>query len=204
MVMGILIMGLGVALFKLALMGNDPSSAMVMAIGDKIGLDFSIMLIIMNALFFVVEIIWGRKYIGIGTFFNWFGVGILTTIYLKIINSLVIIPDAFLPRLAILVAGILVLSLSGSLYQTADLGIAPYDCLSIVLNDKTRFQYYWCRIFTDAISTLICFLLGGIVGLGTLVCALGLGPFIQFFTKHVSRKLCGYGDSDMQGPFSKK
>jgi uncharacterized membrane protein YczE len=198
MCMGIIIMGLGVGLFKLALMGNDPSSAMAMAIGDKFGLDFSIMCVVMNALYFIVEIIWGRKYIGIGTFFNWFGVGILTTGYVKLINSLFVIPNAFLPRLGLLIAGILVLSFSCSLYQTADLGIAPYDCLSIVINEKTKVQYFWCRIFTDAVCTLICFLMGGIVGLGTFVCALGLGPFIQFFTKYASRKLCGYDEKSVQ------
>ena len=35
MVCGIVIMGIGVCLFRLSLMGNDPSSAMVMAIGSR-------------------------------------------------------------------------------------------------------------------------------------------------------------------------
>lgn len=191
MCLGILIMGLGVCLFKISLMGNDPSSAMVMAIGDKIGLDFSIMLIIMNTIFFIVELIFGRKYIGIGTFVNWFGVGILTSFYTGLITSRWTVPDGFLPRLVIMMAGVLVLSLSASLYQTADLGIAPYDCLSIVMQDRLPIPYFWCRIFTDAACAAICWMLGGIVGLGTLICALGLGPFIHFFNKHVSEKLCG-------------
>ena len=36
MITGIVIMGIGVCLFRLSLMGNDPSSAMVMAIGSRI------------------------------------------------------------------------------------------------------------------------------------------------------------------------
>ena len=48
MCLGIVIMGLGISLFKISLMGNDPSSAMVMALGDRLGIDFSVMLIIMN------------------------------------------------------------------------------------------------------------------------------------------------------------
>ena len=43
-----------------------------------------------------------------------------------------------------------------------------------------------------AVRIAAAFFLGGIIGLGTLVCALGLGPFIQFFNVHISRKLCGY------------
>ena len=57
MCFGIVVMGLGISLFKISLMGNDPSSAMVMALGEKLGIDFSIMLIIMNSLFFLVEIL---------------------------------------------------------------------------------------------------------------------------------------------------
>ena len=57
--LGIVIMGLGISLFKISLMGNDPSSAMVMALGDRLGIDFSVMLIIMNSLFFLVEILLG-------------------------------------------------------------------------------------------------------------------------------------------------
>lgn len=192
MCFAILIMGLGVCLFKLSLMGNDPSSAMAMAIGYKIGLDFSIIVIIMNALYFIVELILGRKYIGVGTFVNWFGVGTLTTFYSNLITRTWTIPDGFIPRLFIMAAGVLILSLSASMYQTADLGIAPYDSLSIIMRDKLPVPYFWCRIFTDAICAIVCWALGGIVGLGTLVCAFGLGPFIHFFNKHVSEKLCGH------------
>jgi uncharacterized membrane protein YczE len=41
----------------------------------------------------------------------------------------------------------------------------------------------------DACCALICFLAGGIVGIGTLVSAFGFGPFIQFFNKTVSEKI---------------
>ena len=191
MVLGILIMGMGVALFKLSLMGNDPNSAMVMAAADRIGMDFSVVLILENSLVFIVELMLGRKYIGLGTFVNWFGVGPLTTLYLRFIHAHWLVPQSVPARLLLMAAGVLVLSLSASLYQTADLGIAPYDALSIIMADRLPLPYFWCRILTDSLCTVAAFLLGGIVGLGTLVCALGLGPFIAFFNRHVSQKLCG-------------
>lgn len=196
MCLGIVIMGLGISLFKISLMGNDPSSAMVMALGDRLGIDFSVMLIIMNSLFFLVEILLGRRYIGIGTFVNWFCVGILASFYTRLITSFWTVPNAFLPRLALMGGGVLVLSLSASLYQTADLGISPYDSLSIIMRNRLPVPYFWCRIFTDAACSAICWVLGGIVGLGTLFCALGLGPFIHFFNRTVSEKLCGVQKQD--------
>lgn len=190
MLLGILVMGLGVALFKLSLMGNDPNSAMVMAIADLVGVDFSITLIVINSLVFIVELLLGRQYIGLGTIVNWFGVGPLTTLYLSLIQTRWEVPQDFLSRLALMAAGVLVLSLSVSLYQTADLGVAPFDAVSIVMADRLPIPYFWCRIMTDSAATVAALLLGGIVGLGTLVCALGLGPFIAFFNRQVAQKLC--------------
>ena len=89
-------------------------------------------------------------------------------------------------------AAVLVTALGASLYQTADLGIAPYDYLSLGLRDYTPCPYFGCRIFTDALSALLCWLLGGLVGLGTLICAFCLGPFIQFFDRMFSQKVLQY------------
>ena len=89
-------------------------------------------------------------------------------------------------------AAVLVTALGASLYQTADLGIAPYDYLSLGLRDYTPCPYFGCRIFTDALSALLCWLLGGLVGLDTLICAFCLGPFIQFFDRTFSQKVLQY------------
>ena len=55
MLLGILIMGVGVGLFKVSLMGNDPSTALAIAVGGQVGIDFSICVIILNCLYFVVD-----------------------------------------------------------------------------------------------------------------------------------------------------
>ena len=85
-----------------------------------------------------------------------------------------------------------VTALGASLYQTADLGIAPYDYLSLGLRDYTPVPYFGCRVFTDALCALLCWLLGGLVGIGTLICAFCLGPFIQFFNGLVSERVLHY------------
>lgn len=191
MLLGIVTLGLGIALFKISLMGNDPSSAMAMAIAGALGKEFSIVLIALNTLFFAAEALWGRRLIGVGTFVNWFCVGTASTFFIRLLNGLFTVPDAFWGRLPLLPAGVLVLSFACSLYQTADLGIAPYDSLSIMLARRLPVPYFWCRILTDCCCTLVAFALGGVVGLGTLLCSVGFGPFISFFTKHVAERLCG-------------
>lgn len=189
MTVGIFILSFGLVLFKLSLMGNGPSTSMVIAIADWIGMDFGLFMVLSNCLFFAVEIIWSRSLIGVGTFVNWFLVGPLASLYERCIRSVWDVPESFPARIALMAVGILVLSLASSLYQTSDVGIAPYDALSITISRKTGWQYYWCRILTDGTCVLIAWLLGGIVGIGTLVCAFGLGPFVQFFSHHIARPL---------------
>ena len=189
MTVGIFILSFGLVLFKLSLMGNGPSTSMVIAIADRIGMDFGLFMVLSNCLFFAVEIIWSRSLIGVGTFVNWFLVGPLASLYERCIRSVWNVPESLPARIALMAVGILVLSLASSLYQTSDVGIAPYDALSITISRKTGWQYFWCRILTDGTCVLIAWLLGGIVGIGTLVCAFGLGPFVQFFSHHIAHPL---------------
>lgn len=191
MAVGIVILGLGISLFKLSALGNDPSSAMVMAIGDHIGVDFARTLLAANCIWFLAELKWGRHYIGLGTVVNWFGVGSISMVFTNLINRTGFVPENLPQRLAVTAAALLVLSLAASMYQTADVGIAPYDSLSLMLRDRLPVKYFWCRIFTDVICVALCLMFGGLVGLGTVICSLGLGPFIHFFDRHVSEKLVG-------------
>lgn len=185
MLAGIEIMGIGVALFKLSLMGNDPHTALMIAIGDRLGVDFSLVLLAANCLWFLLEWRLGKELIGIGTFINWFLVGPLASLSEKAVLSFWDGPVGTGARLWLMLAGIVVLSLACAMYQTADMGVAPYDALSIILSRRSGQSYFRCRMLTDSLCALTAFLLGGLIGAGTLVCAVGLGPFIAFFSAKV-------------------
>lgn len=189
MVLGIIILGFGISLFKLSALGNDPSSAMVMAIGATIHVEFAPTLLVANCLWFTAEWMWGRHYIGLGTIVNWMGVGYISTFFTGIFSRLALEPAGMAQKLLVMVIGLLVLSLASSMYQTADLGIAPYDSLALILNDRLPWKYFWCRILTDCVCVAVCLFFGGLAGIGTLVCSLGMGPFIHFFNRHVSEPL---------------
>ena len=189
MLLANLVMGVGIALFKVSLTGNDPSTALVIAIGDQIRVDFSIVLIVMNSLYFLTELIFERKLIGLGTFVNWFLIGPVASFCEKTITGALGSPSSFPIKLLVMAVGVLVLSCACAFYQTADMGISPYDSLSIMLSHRTPIPYFWCRILTDSLCVVGAFFLGGLLGLGTLVCALGLGPFITFFTKYAAKKV---------------
>lgn len=198
MMAGVFFMGTGISLFSLAVMGNAPGCSMGMALTDLTGISFTIMCFVVNCFWFVGQVIWGRELIGAGTLFNWVLIGWFTDLWTAWIQDLVTIPEAFIGRLAVMGIGILVLSFASALYQTAALGVSPYDSISMIMARRLPIPYFWCRIMTDLFCTVVTFFCGGIIGLGTLVCALGLGPFITFFTRTVAVKLCDMPDPTLR------
>ena len=156
MIAGVVIIGIGIAVFKFSRLGNDSISALNLRLAELVGLPFSIENVLMNLCLFVPQLLWGRRYIGLGTIINSFCIGFIVTFT----------GDA----------------------MTAVFGSA----------DTLPVQLLWVAVavlviaFTDALCAVLAFLLGGLIGLGTLICAFGLGPFVQFFTRHFSEKVLRY------------
>ncbi|WNS40756.1 hypothetical protein [Paenibacillus sp. MMS20-IR301] len=192
MVLGNIFLGMGISIFKLSGLGNDPFSGMVMALADLTGISYANFLILVNVVLFVAEFITGRKFIGAGTFVNAILLGYIATFFHSTWISLLGEPQLLWQQVITVAIGVVVCSFGVSLYQTSDVGVAPYDSLSLIMRAKfPRISYFWHRMLTDALCALICFLAGGIIGLGTLATVFGLGPIIHFFNVNFTNKLLG-------------
>ena len=109
MLIGNVILGLGIAIFKLSGLGNDPFSGMVMALSDRTGIDYPVFLIIVNMIVFVFEIIFGRKLIGLGKFVNAVLLGYIVSFFYNIILCLE--PTQMVQRVLTVCVGVVVTSL---------------------------------------------------------------------------------------------
>lgn len=190
MLIGNIIIGLGVAVFKLSQMGNDPFSGMMMALSAAFGISYPLFQVLLNAVFFLIQLWLGRRLIGAGTVVNAVFLGYFADFFYKLLTMRLAPPTQFCWQILLVLAGVIICSLGLSLYQQSDVGVAPYDSLALILHEHAcKVSYFWCRMLIDALAALICYLAGGIVGLGTLASAFGLGPFIQFFNTHLTNKI---------------
>ena len=190
MIIGNVIIGLGISVFKLSGLGNDPYSGMVMSMGALLNMPYANFQVMLNIALLMIEIFAGRKYIGAGTIVNALFLGYFSTFFNFVLAHTVNAPEKMWQRVIVVCLGVIICSLGLSLYQTADVGVAPYDSLPMILTDRwPKIPYFCYRIFLDALFALICYLAGGIVGLGTLVSAFGLGYFINLFNMRLSGKL---------------
>ena len=196
MCIGNICIGMGIAIFKLSELGNDSFSGMNMAVSECIGISYAHFVVLINVCLFVLEFIFGRKYIGLGTIINAVFMGYIATFFYNIFLGLIGRPAGWTEKICIMCVGVLIISFGLSMYQMPNVGVAPYDSLSLIMAEKfKKVPYFWCRISNDAVCALVCFLTGGIVGLGTLVSTFCLGPVIQFFNVHVTGKLLNTVDS---------
>ena len=190
MLAGNVFLGMGISIFKLSGMGTDPNSGMVMALADCAGIAYQHFLVLFNIGLFVIELAFGRYLIGAGTVVNACLLGYIVTFFYELWVKLWGVPGSFGIRLLLVCIGVVVISFGVSMYQTADAGVAPWDSLSLILTKRVpKISYFWHRIFTDVLAVIVSMIAGGVVGIGTAVCALGLGPVVQFFNRTVSEKL---------------
>ncbi|MDO5336414.1 MAG: YitT family protein [Eubacteriales bacterium] len=192
MLAGNVFLGIGIAVFKFSGMGNDPFSGMVMALSETVHMEYPVFLMIVNVLIFIIEFAFGRHFIGAGTLVNAFLLGYVVDFFCKLIQSQLGEAELLWQRILAVCIGVIVTSFGVALYQTPDVGIAPYDSVSLIMTERwPKIPYFFHRMSNDVIAALICYMAGGIIGLGTLLTAFCLGPFVHFFTEHFAKKLVG-------------
>ena len=81
MVLGVFIISIGIALFKESHLGNDPISALNMRLAEIFGISLGLQNLYANIIFLIVQILFGRKYIGAGTFVNGVLVGYVVSFF---------------------------------------------------------------------------------------------------------------------------
>lgn len=89
----------------------------------------------------------------------------------------------FFTNSALLLVGILILTMGASLYFTSNLGVAPYDAVGLILSKRLNIKFQYCRIFTDAVLVILSFIFHGPLGIATIFIALFTGPLISFWNK---------------------
>jgi uncharacterized membrane protein YczE len=126
---------------------------------------------------FVVLVLWIplREMPGLGTISNAIVVGLSADATLAVLDR----PEAMAARLCLMVGGVLLCGLASALYIGAQLGRGPRDGLMTGLARRTGLSLRLVRTGLEVGVVVIGLLLGGVLGVGTVVYALAIGPLTQ-------------------------
>ena len=193
MLIAVMIMGMGVGFFMHAAMGSDPFSTLNLGVSSKLNLSFGVWQAIFNAILLVMIVFVDRSKLGIGTIGNMLLVGFSADIMCGLLAN--ILPPAselgIISRVLLTVLGVLMQLVGCSFYVTCDLGMAPYDCISYIVPERTKIPFRWWRILIDVICVGTGFACGAAIGIGTLMMAFGTGPLLPIFNKYLASPVVG-------------
>ncbi len=193
MLIAVMIMGMGVGFFMHAAMGSDPFSTLNLGVSSKLDLSFGVWQAIFNAILLIMIVFVDRSKLGIGTIGNMLLVGFSADIMSGLLAN--ILPPAselgIISRVLLTVLGVLMQLVGCSFYVTCDLGMAPYDCISYIVPERTKIPFRWWRILTDVICVGAGFACGAAIGIGTLMMAFGTGPLLPIFNKYLASPVVG-------------
>ena len=194
---GMSIIQFGVALFLKTRIGSDPFTVFTQGLAtvlNKTGIqNLSIVnliagkpevtpgvanMIILILLFIGILMI-DRKRIKLGTIICVIGVGPIIDLSVKAVSYFPVESANILIKMLLVLFGCFIIAVGFSILSASDIGVAPNDIVPFIIQDKLKFQYRWIRICLDATFLIVGFILGGKVGVGTIISMLAIGPFIQ-------------------------
>ena len=192
---GLCVAHLGVTLFLQSDLGSDPFNVFVQGLFRGIPWPaFAAMThgrthLLVSLVILLVLLAVDRSYVGIGTVLCMALGGPIIDVYTLWLSP-VIHGGLPLPlRLALLVAGCVILAFGMTIVIRSRAGTGPNDLVAVVLSDKLRKPFGPVRIGVDLTFALVGLALVGVVGLGTVICAFLVGPAAQLFFP-ISQRLC--------------
>ena len=201
-VLGVVIAGISVGMFKRAALGVDPFQSLMSGLNAVIPISFGTLYVIANVVLLMFSVIMDRHKIGIATVINLFFTGYIAQ-YTQALLEKVLPELGFAARLILLIAAVVVMCLASAFYFTADMGVSTYDAVALIWSERqNRIAFQYCRIICDfacvALGTGLCRAAGftwvqvtEVVGIGTIITAFFMGPLIEFFNVHAARPFLG-------------
>ena len=197
MLVGVFFMGVGVQFLNRTNLGPDPFSAMNYGFAEMFGISFGTFQLLFNAVLFLIVLLKDRTLFGLGTIGNMVIVGYSADFTGWVVDKLGFMPAAqdlsVGMKIGIMIPTLILFLFAAALYMNCGLGTSPYDALPVILHRgiekaaKKQIPYRFVRMLYDGIATVVALLVGGTVGLVTVLMVFTLGPCVDFVSGLVKK-----------------
>jgi uncharacterized membrane protein YczE len=174
LLVGLLLYGAGCALTVEAGLGVDPWTVFAQGLSIHTGIGIGW---VTNIVGFLVLLLWIplRQRPGVGTIANILLVGTSMQVVLWVMPPV----SGLALQIGVLLGGILLVALASGLYIGAHFGPGPRDGLMTGLHARLGWPIWVCRALVEISVLAIGWLLGGTVGIGTVLLAVLIGPLVH-------------------------
>ena len=183
-------MGICVSVLNIINWGMDSYTYMNVNIAAKLRWTLGNWQLLFNILMFIPVLLWGRKYIGLGTIFNMVLVGYMADFGAWLWQKVNL--AAFLESLPIciiiMLITLVIFIFSVAIYMSTNLGASPFDSLPMMISERfPKVSFKIIRFLWDLTATTIGFCLSGKIGIVTILMVLFLGQTITFVRTKMSK-----------------
>ncbi len=180
-IIGLSIMGLGIGLIVVSNFGAGPWDAVTVGLSHKLSISMGLA---MNMIAFTQIIIGGiinKEFPKLTTMITSIFLGIFIDFWMLFLNG--IVTSTLFMKFSIFVVGVVVVSIGISLYLVTKLPNTPLDYFMMAIKNKLNLSLMTAKITSESIGLVLGLILGGTIGLGTLIILLAIGPILQMLQK---------------------
>lgn len=183
LLLGLIGYGFSMAVMVQANLGLDPWDVFHQGLAERTGMTLGTATALVGV---VVLLAWIplRTRPGIGTVANVVVIAVVVDLGIALLPA----PDAMWIRVSMMLGAVVLNAISTVLYIGAGLGPGPRDGLMTGLVARTGLSVRLVRTSIEATVLAAGWLLGGTVGVGTVIYALGIGPLVQVVLKVTPRR----------------
>ncbi|MDZ5711129.1 YczE/YyaS/YitT family protein [Jeotgalibacillus haloalkalitolerans] len=175
-IIGLVILGLGISLtIKGQQLGIGPWDVLHVGLFQQLGLTVGTWAILVGALIIALTVVVTKKPPRIGAILNMLLIGV----FIDFFNWLIPEPQSLIGAIVILLAGIVVMGYGVGIYVSADLGEGPRDTIMMMIVRRTGWNLSKVRRSIEIVALIIGWLLGGPVGIGTILIAFFTGTIVN-------------------------
>ena len=184
LIFGLVLFGLGETLLITANAGVSPWTVLSQGIAVKTGFSIGLTTFIVSISVLCLWIPLKQKP-GIGTILNTIIISVVLDVSLPYLPS----PELFYLQILQIIIGVLIVGIGSGFYLIANLGPGPRDGLMTGLQNLTNLPIALIRTIIEISAVIGGWYFGGVVGIGTIIFALGIGPSVSAGLFVVSRLL---------------
>ena len=186
-IFGPMFSALGVSLCLKARLGIDPTSLFIEGISKVLGMAYSNASLLYNGTFIVLACIIAWRNVYIGTVLG----GMLMGPFLKLYEFLFAGIDPMVltmwQRALFFILGQTIMCVGISVTVSLRFGLGSTDALIFRIIDWTGWHYKYLKMAFDATYLILGFVMGGVLGVGTVLSVLCTGPMVEFGVKTMNR-----------------
>lgn len=172
---GFMLFAVAINIMVRADLGTSPWVALEVAVTHYLPISLGQALIVVSLAIIVLDVVLGQP-LGWGTLANMLCIGLWVDALLPLVPA---VPALWWVQVPYLLLGVLIMGFATALYVGVNAGAGPRDSLMLAVSRRGKVSVRLARTIIEVAVVTAAWLLGGTVGLGTLLFAVCIGPAVQ-------------------------